>query len=258
MLLALTRDVSPNLDRCELTYLPRTAINVAEARRQHSEYKQALRELGLHVISLPGDPAFPDAVFVEDTVVVLTQSAVVTRPGAESRRGETAGVAGFLKAYRKLHFIEEPGLLDGGDVLRLGRTLFVGVGGRSNEAGVEQLQRVASAEDFKVRPVGLKHGLHLKSAVTQVADKTVLVNPEWVDPANFDHYDVIEVDPTEPAAANALRAGDRVIYPRQHMRTTARLTAHGVKVRPIDMSEFLKAEGGVTCGSVIFPERAQT
>lgn len=257
MLLALTRDVSPTLDRCELTYLPRTPINVAEARRQHSEYKQALRELGFHVISLPGDAKYPDAVFVEDTAVVLTQSAVITRPGAESRRGETSAVADFLKAYRKLYFIEEPGLLDGGDVLKVGRTLFVGVGGRSNEAGLEQLQRAASAEDLKVRPVELKHGLHLKSAVTQVAEKTLLVNPDWVDRGVFDNYDVIEVDPAEPSAANALRAGDRIIYPRQHVRTTARLTARGLKMRPLDMSEFLKAEGGVTCGSLVFSERAQ-
>ena len=259
MLLALTRDVSPTFDRCELTFLPRSPIDVAEARRQHSEYKQCLRELGCHVISLPTDAELPDAVFVEDTAIVLDELSVITRPGAVSRRGETAGVRDFLKAYRKLHTLEDPATLDGGDVVRIGKTLFVGLSSRTNGEGVDQITAAVGAAGYKVKTVDVRNGLHLKSAVTRLAEKLILVNPEWIDPAQFGNLEVIEVDFSEPYAANALRVRDRIVYPTQHRKTTARLKSRGLKIRPVDMSEFLKAEGGVSCGSIVFthpPEKS--
>ncbi|HEY5565007.1 MAG TPA: arginine deiminase family protein [Rhodothermia bacterium] len=252
MLLALTRDVSPTFDRCELTYLPRSPIDVAEARRQHSEYKQCLRELGCHVISLSGNSELPDAVFVEDTAIVLDEMALIARPGAVSRQAETPEVRDLLKAYRKLHVIEAPATLDGGDVFRIGKTLFVGLSSRTNGEGVDQLTAAVGSAGYKVKTVNIRNGLHLKSAVTRLADKLILVNPEWVDPAQFGNLEVIEVDPSEPHAANALRVRDRVVYPTQHRKTTARLKSRGLKIRQVDMSEFLKAEGGVTCGSIVF------
>lgn len=252
MLLALTRDVSPTFDQCELTHVPRTPIDVAEARRQHSQYKQSLRELGCHVISLPGPSSMPDAVFVEDTAVVLDELTVICRPGVESRRTETAAVGEFFQQYRKLVFIEGPGCLDGGDVLRLGKTLYVGLSSRTNESGIEQLGAAVAAAGYKVQPLELTGCLHLKSAVTRVAEKQILVNPGWIDPAKIAGHDVVEVAPDEPAAANALRVNDKVVYPSQHPKTMGRLRAAGLKIRQVDVSQFLKAEGGVTCGSILF------
>lgn len=259
MLLALTRDVSPTFDKCELTNLPRTPIDVAEARREHSQYKQCLLQLGCHVISLPAATDLPDSVFVEDTAIVLEDLAVIARPGAASRLPETQSVLQFLKPYRNLFMIEEPATLDGGDVLRIGKTLFIGLSSRTNEAAVEQLTAAVASLGYKVRPVELRGGLHLKSAVTRVADKVILVNPDWVDPAQLGNFEVIEVDPAEPQAANALRVGEHIVYPTLHRKTTGLLKARGLKIRPLEMSEFLKAEGGVTCGSIIFhhpPERS--
>lgn len=255
MLLAITRDVSPTFDRCELTNLPRTPIDVAEARRQHSQYKQCLRELGCHVLSLPADARLPDAVFVEDSAVVLDDVAVITRPGAESRRGETLAVRDTLQPYRRLHGIDGPATLDGGDVLRIGKTLFVGLSSRTNDQAVEQLSRIVADSGLKVKAVDLKGGLHLKSAATCPADRLLLVNPDWVEASQFGNLDVLEIDPSEAHAANALRVGERIVYPTQHPKTMARLKSRGLKVRPLDMSEFLKAEGGVTCGSILFSQR---
>lgn len=259
MLLALTRDVSPTFDRCELTYLPRSPIDVADARRQHSEYKQCLRELGCHVISLSADADLPDAVFLEDTAIVLDDLAIIARPATVSRQGEIAGVRDVLKAYRKLHILEEPATLDGGDVVRIGKTLFVGLSTRTNGEAVDQITAAVSPFGYKVKAVDIGKALHLKSAATRLGEKLMLVNPEWVDPAQFGNLEVIEVDPSEPHAANALRVRDRIVYPTQHRKTTLRLKERGLKVRPLDMSQFLKAEGGVTCASIVFahpPERS--
>jgi dimethylargininase len=211
------------------------------------------------VISISANSEWPDAVFVEDTAIVLDEVAIIARPATVNRQGEAAGVREFLKAYRKLHVIEEPATLDGGDVLRIGKTLFVGLSTRTNGEAVDQLTAAVSGAGYKVKTVALRNALHLKSAVTRLADKLILVNPEWVDPNQFGNIDVIEVDPSEPHAANALRVRDRIVYPTQYRKTSARLKSRGLKLRPVDMSEFLKAEGGVSCGSIVFthpPERS--
>lgn len=258
MLFALTRDVSPTFDRCEIATLPRPPIDVAEARREHSEYKQALLQLGCHVISLPASSDLPDSVFVEDTAVVLDEFAVMARPGVASRLGETKSVREFLTPYRKTHVIEEPGTLEGGDVLRIGKSLFVGLSSRTNEAGIAQLTALVNGSGYKVTTVPIRGGLHLKSAVTRVGERQILVNPDWVDPSQFGHIEMIEVDPSEPRAANALRIGEYVLYPAHYRKTIGALKARGLKVRPLNLSEFLKADGGVSCASILFhhpPER---
>jgi dimethylargininase len=190
-------------------------------------------------------------VFIEDTALVLDEVAVITRPGAESRRGETAAVAAALAAYRALSFIEPPGTLDGGDILRLGKSLYVGVSGRSNTAGIHQLGSLLGSLGYTVQGVPLNDCLHLKSAVTQVAGDTLLVNPRWVDPAVFGAWRLVEVDPQEPYAANALLLGEAVVYPAAYTRTAARLEQLGLSLHRVDASELAKAEGGVTCCSLI-------
>ena len=254
MLIALTREVSPDIGRCELTYLPREPIAAAVAAAQHRDYRSALADLGCEVVALPAEPGFPDSVFVEDTAVVVEEVAVILRPGVASRQGETPAVAAALAAYREIAMIGAPGTVDGGDVLRIGRTLYVGWadGGRSNATGVAQLEAALAPFEYRVQAVPVRGCLHLKSAVTLVAGDTLLVNREWVDAGAFAGVGFVDVDPGEPRAANALLVGGTVLYPASHPRTAARLVKRGVVVRTVDVSELEKAEGAVTCCSVLF------
>jgi dimethylargininase len=250
-LIAITRDVSSSLGGCELSYVSRSAIDVAVAAAQHQAYRKALESLGCRVLALPAEDSLPDAVFVEDVAVVLDEVAILTRPGAESRRAEVSSVAKVLARHRPLRVLEAPGTLDGGDVLRVGRSLYVGQSARSNTEGTDQLRDRISEFGYTVQSVPIHGCLHLKSAVTQVAEDTLLVQPAWVDPAAFAGFRLIEVDPSEEHAANALWLGRGVVYPACFPRTQRRLEAAGISVTPIDVSELQKAEGAVTCCSLI-------
>ena len=255
-LVAVTRAVSPCIAECELSHIERTDVDAERASVQHLRYERTLARLGCRVVALPAEPAMPDAVFVEDVALVLDEVAVMTRPGAESRRGEVASVAAVLAGFRPLLALSEPATLDGGDVLRLGRTLHVGRSGRSNEAGVRQLGELLAPFGYEVRTHALRGCLHLKSAVTQVADDTLLVQPAWVRSGEFAGYRLIEVDPAEPHAANALRIGACVVYPACFPRTVQRLRDAGIAVTTVDVTELQKAEGAVTCCSLVFEHRA--
>jgi dimethylargininase len=250
--IAITRAVSRALAHCELTHLPRRPIDLALARRQHESYEQALRDAGCEVRQLAEQPDLADSVFVEDTAIVLDEVAVVTRPGAASRRDEIETIAPAVAAFRELVRIGAPATLDGGDVLTLGRTLYVGTSARSNAEGVAQLARVLAPFGYSVVAVPLRGCLHLKSAVTQVAHDLLLLNPEWVDAKCFPGCDAQAIDPSEPHAANALRIGEAVIHPASCPRTRDLLRHARIDVRSVDMSETEKAEGGVTCCSLVF------
>ena len=253
--IALTREVSASLARCELTYRSREPIDVLRARTQHRAYEDLLRSLGCEVRRLPEEPDLPDAVFVEDTAVVVDELAVITRPGAESRRGEVRSVADALAAWRPLRAIEAPGTLDGGDVLVIERSVFVGLSTRTDEEGVRQLAQALAPHGYSVRPLTVRSCLHLKSAATRVAPGTVLLNPEWVDERAFGAFGRIEVDPAEPWAANALAVGGSVVYDAAFPRTRDRLVRGGLDVREVDASELARAEGGVTCCSLVLESR---
>lgn len=252
MRIALVRDVSPALERCELSFQERVSIDLELARRQHRIYVETLSSLGCRVETLPTLPDNPDAVFVEDTAVVVEGVAVITRPGAESRRAEVDSTAAVLARWRKLAYIEAPGTLDGGDVLTVGRTVYVGQTARSNHAGIEQLRGHLKPHGYEVRGVDVKGCLHLKTAATQVGEKTLLINPAFVDKASFPGLDFVETDPAEPPAGNAVRVGTELIYPASFPRTRARLEQAGFRLHAVDMSETEKAEGGVTCCSILF------
>lgn len=249
---AVTRAISPALGRCELSHIERTPIDVALAGAQHDKYLQALESVGCRVLTLPEQAELPDSVFVEDVAIVLDEVAVLTRPGAPSRRPEVASVAELLRQHRPLEAIEEPGTLDGGDVLRIGRTLYVGQSARSNAEGIAQLRTLLAAHGYAVEGVAMRHCLHLKSAVTALDDHTVLLQPAWVDRGLFADFRIIEVDPGEAHAANVLRIGDALIMPASFPRTRQRLLDAGFKVTAVDMFELQKAEGAVTCCSLVF------
>jgi len=248
---ALTRAVSPAIARCELVHLERRPIDVDLAREQHRVFESALRDAGYEVRTLPADPSLPDSVFVEDTAVVFDEVAVIARPGAESRRAETERVAQALADYRSLARITAPATLDGGDVLPIGRTVFVGETGRTSRDGIAQLAAAVAPHGYTVRPVAVRGCLHLKSAATLVAPDTVLCNPRWVDPAAFAGLRVLEVAAGEPGAANGLLVGARVIYPSSFPVTVRRLAERGIDILSLNVSELQKAEGAVTCCAIL-------
>ena len=251
MLVALTRSVPESIVRCELTHLAREPIDPVRAAEQHSAYEQALRRLGCRVERLPDRPKLPDSVFVEDAAVVFDGIAIVARPGAESRRDEVTSVATALKAYCDLGFIEAPGTLDGGDVLVVGRRVYVGASGRTNPDAARQLATLLAPYDYAVVTVPVRGCLHLKSAATLADDHTLILNPDWVDPAAFADAQVIDVDALEPMAANVLRVGDVTLCATASPRTRARLEARGIRTEALDVTEIAKAEGALTCCSLI-------
>lgn len=251
MLIAYTRAVSPTLADCELTHLPREPIDVDAAAREHRAYEDLLVRLGAQVRRLPRAPELPDAVFVEDTAVVLEEVAVITRPGAPSRRAETNSTAAALALHRPIVPIVEPGTLDGGDVLVIGGRIYVGRSSRTNDAGIVQLTTILEPLGYEVVAVGFTGCLHLKSCVTRVAEHLVLLNPAMVDARVFAGCHSVAVDPTEPHAGNALMLGGSVLHPEHFRRTGARLAAAGLQVIPVAIAELAKAEAGVTCCSLL-------
>jgi len=250
-LMALTRSPSPALGRCELTFRERAPIDVELAQRQHHAYELALAALGCRIQALAAEPDLPDAVFVEDTAVVLEEIAIVTRPGAESRQRETSSIARALEPLRELRFIRAPGTLDGGDVLKVGNVLYVGRSSRTNESGIRQLGDLVAAFGYRVVPLTVRRCLHLKSAVTLVAHETLLVNPAWIDPVVFPGLQLVEIAAEEPHAANALLLHDTVVYSAAYPGTLEHLRALGLRVTTVELSELEKAEGAVTCSSLI-------
>jgi len=246
--IAVTRGVSPSISECELTHIDRIPIDYGQAVAEHDQYCALLRSMGCEVVELPGDAEYPDGVFIEDTAVVLDDVAVITRPGAESRRGETRAVAEVLSSYRRLAHVTAPATLDGGDVLVLRNRIYAGESERSNGEGREQLSRMTGRE---VIAVGLHGALHLKTAVTRVSEDTLLVNREWVDVAVFADWRLIDADPREPFGANAMLVGRTVVYPAEMPHTRARLEAAGLDVRTVPAAELAKAEGGVTCCALL-------
>lgn len=250
-MLALVREVSPQLAHCELSYLTREPIDAARAVSQHRAYTDMLQQLGCRLEWLTPLPEDADGVFVEDTAVVLPEVAVITRPGVASRRGETSSTAAALGRHRTLAHISEPGCLEGGDVLRIDRVLYVGASGRTNAAGIAELAALLEPFDYRVQPLALQGCLHLKSAVTFIPPHTVLLNPRWIDADALAAQQVIAVDEHEPYGANTLTVGDTTLVSAAYPRTRRRLEAAGIHARELDVSEPHKAEAALTCMSVL-------
>jgi len=251
MTLAICRAVSPSFAQCELTHIDRIPIDVDLACTQHRRYEKLLEHLGVKVLSLPAELDLPDSVFVEDTAVVLDEVAVMTNPGAASRRAEVQSIAQTLASFRPLAFITEPATIDGGDVLLIGKTLYVGLSTRSDAAGIEALANAVKPYGYDVRGVKLSGCLHLKSAATLVTSDRLVVNPAWVDPASFVGVSHLAVHPDEPHGANALRIGSSVVYAAAYPRTLDRMAKFVPDIHIVDVSELAKAEGAVTCCSLL-------
>jgi dimethylargininase len=247
---AFTRAVSPRLPDCQLTHLERVPIDADKAMLQHAAYEAALVQAGFEIVRLPDLPDDPDAVFVEDTAILLGDHAVITRPGAASRAGETASTAAGLAGHFELHRIEG-GFVDGGDVLRLDNRLYVGRSTRTDSEGIAALAELVWPLGYEVVEARLRDCLHLKTGATPAGDSVLLCNERCVDPAQFAGVQSLAVFPEEPAAANCVRVGDWLIMPAGNPKTAAMLKDRGFKVTEVDVSELQKAESGVTCMSLI-------
>jgi dimethylargininase len=256
MLTAFTRGVSPRITECELTFIDRATIDFVRAVEQHSQYEEMLRALGVVVHRIPADDACPDCCFLEDTALVLDEIAVLTRPGSQARRAEVAGVAPFVREQREVVEIEAPATLEGGDVLRIGRELFVGVTTRTTRDGIDALQSHVEPHGYKVHPVDVPGALHLKSVCTAVDAHTILADASRVDLSPFAGYEVIQVPAAEWMAANVLLVGGTVCMHSGFEKTIGILRRREFDVRTTDISEFLKAEAGLTCMSLVFERRA--
>ena len=252
MLTAITRAVSPAIVHCELSFIDRQPIDLVTAQEQHHAYEKLLGRLGARVISLPAEPDLPDSMFVEDPAVVLDELAVILSLGTETRRREAPSLAQALAQFRQLACVSLPGTLEGGDILRIGRKLFVGLTRRSNAEGLRQLAVIVAPHNYEVIAVPVNGCLHLKSALTHLSGNQLLANRAWFDTTALSGHEWIDVDPAEPHAANALAFAGTIIFPASFPRTRARIEAHGLHVTPLDLSELQKADSGLTCSSLIF------
>ncbi|MGQ0766625.1 MAG: dimethylarginine dimethylaminohydrolase family protein, partial [Gemmatimonadota bacterium] len=251
MTIALTRGVPADVTRCELTHIERSPIDPSVARSQHAAYEAALVEAGLTVRQLATLEELPDSVFVEDVAVVLEEVAVLARPGAKSRRPEVEAIEPALAEHRPLARIVAPGVLDGGDVLALDRRILVGIGTRTNAEGAAQLGAILRPFGYRVDAVAIGPALHLKTALTRVGPELLLANRHWSGDFDAGGYGIIDVADVEPFGANALWTGSHVIYASAFPATAKRLAAAGASLIIVDASELAKAEGGVTCCSLL-------
>lgn len=252
MRVAVTREPSASLAGGERTFRPPEPIDIEAARAQHAEYRRALAECGARVVTLPALDELPDAVFVEDAAIVLDEVALLLPMGVDSRREEPEEVAGELARWREVARLPTGCRAEGGDVVRLGRTLYVGRTGRTDAPGIRALCAAAATRGYRVIPVDVAGCLHLKSACSALDEETILVNPRWVDVAAFEIERAIEVAGDEPGAANALAIGSTVLLQAGFPRTAERLARAGFAVRIIDVGELAKAEGSLTCLSLLF------
>lgn len=258
MLTAIVRQPAASIVNCELTYLERTPISHAGALTEHAAYSLALNAAGVHMVVLPALEAYPDSVFTEDAALVLDEVAILTRPGAASRQGEPEQLAPTLGRYRPLKAITAPGTLEGGDVLRIGRRIFVGVSTRTNAEGVAQLRALTASYGYTVTPVTVSGALHLKTAATALDDHTLIANPAWLDLTPFAGLEILTVPPDEPWGANVLTVGEARLVNAACPRTLDQVAAAGYAVMPLALEEFGKAEAGLTCLSLIFRSAARS
>ncbi len=249
-LIAITHMPSPRMQGCVRTFVDQVEIDCELAREQHAHYRAILNECGAGVITLDINRDLPDSVFVEDTAVVLDEIAIIGVMGTESRRAETHGIASELGKHRGIIKLTPPATLEGGDVLRIGKTLLVGLSSRTNHAGNEALGRIAGTLGYRVVAVPVRGCLHLKTGCAALPDGTLLVNDEWVDVAGLG-FEVIGLPADESWGANVLPVSSTVIVPDNHPRTAEMITRRGFDVRAVNISEFQKAEGGVTCLSIL-------
>ncbi len=221
-----------------------------KALSQHNEYCDALVKCGLELIILDADERYPDSCFVEDTAVVFDEAAVITRPGAESRRGEEEEIEKVLARYKPVERIKSPGTCDGGDVLRAENHFYIGRSSRTNEHGAAQLSAILGKYGYKVSEIPVNEGLHLKSGLEYLGNGTFISTTDFA--ANFDPARTILLQADEKYSANCLLINGTLLIPEGYPVSKQQELKLGYKVISLEMSEFRKMDGGLTCLSIVF------
>ncbi len=250
-MIALTRRPAFSLVNCEVGFVPRERIDPDLAFRQHEAYCRTLRQMGVAVEVLPPDEGYPDSVFIEDNAIILDELAVVTSMGTPSRQGEPALLRGVLARHRRLVRIAPPATIEGGDVLRMGKRLYVGISSRTNRAGVEALRAIAEPLGYEVTPVETRACLHLKTACAALDEETLLVNPAWLDSDALGAFRLLRVPAEEPFGANVLCLPGGVLVRTSCPLTRELIGSRGYDPTGVDLSEFSKADAGPTCLSLL-------
>ncbi|MGH7615666.1 MAG: dimethylarginine dimethylaminohydrolase family protein [Gemmatimonadaceae bacterium] len=250
--IAITHLPSPNLQGGERTYAGREPIDIALAARQHEAYRAALKSCGASVVVLDANRSMADSVFIEDTAIVLDEIAVMMSMGAESRRAEPPAIEAALTRYRPIERVSLPATIDGGDVVHAGRALYVGASARTNGAGIASLREIVKSLGYTVTAVPVHGCLHLKSACSALPDGRFLVNPEWIDASPLPAASLVQVPRSEEDAGDVLAIDSTIIASDAFPQTIAMLGGFGFDVIPVSVSEFAKAEGAVTCLSLVF------
>ncbi|MEX0939670.1 MAG: arginine deiminase family protein [Pirellulales bacterium] len=250
-MIALTHLPSPTMEHGLRTFVAPSPIDHQKARLQHQAYCELLRQCGAAVRVLEVNLPQPDCAFIEDTAVVLDEVAVLASMGDLARRGETGGVETVLREYRNVHRVDLPATLEGGDVLRIGRTLLVGLSSRTDMAGVDALKEIVQPYGYQVRAVTVRGCLHLKTACTAIGDGRLLVNTAWINPADLADFQIVPVPLSEPWGANVLPLGGKLCLPAAHRATAEMVEKLAGDVVTVDVSELAKAEAGVTCLSLL-------
>ncbi len=250
MSVAIVREVPDSFSLSLVAADPAPVFDLPAARAQHAVYAAALAEQGIEVRAVPADESHPDCPFVEDVAVVLGEVALVTVPGAPSRRREVGPVAEVLAELIETASMMLPATLDGGDVLVMGTTVYVGRSQRTNAEGIRRLTEVGGSQGLRVVPVAMERALHLKSVVNRLDDETILLTPGHVPSADLTGLRYVETAPDEAAAANSLAVGDVVLVPAGFAATAQRIANAGFDPVPVEVGEFAKADGGLTCLSL--------
>ena len=251
---AITRGVSRKIAACELTYRSRESVNFEKAAIQLERYCDLLRTWGVDLMPLAASDAHPDCCFVQDTAVVLDEVCVIASMGATARHGEVAEVERLIAPLRKIMRILPPATLDGGDVVQFDKRLFVGLSSRTNARGIAALEKIVEVFGYSVVPVAVTGGLHLTTGCGIVNDETVLLNPRWLDASAFRNLRQLHVPEQEPWAANTIRVQDAVCVEKEAPRTVDLVQPYAGSIDTLDISEFRKAEGSLSCLSLIFKD----
>jgi dimethylargininase len=250
-MIALTRPVPASFANALCAAAPSEPIDYERARQQHAAYVAALRDAGAQIEMLPAADALPDSCFVEDTAVVAAGVALITRPGAPSRQAEPAATADALRSRYELAYVREPATLDGGDCMRVGTTIYVGRSARTNDAGIARLAEVFEPRGLRVVAIDMPSGvLHLKCVCAPLGDDRATLADDSIPRSAFEH-DVVRVPADESYAANVLAIGDRVVVADGFPRTHEALTRAGFRIVPLATTEFRKADGALTCLSIL-------
>lgn len=252
MLTVITHLPSPALQECELTFLDSKPIDIKKAQEEHKNYIAMIEQCGAKVITFDDNINLPDSVFVEDPIIVFDEIAILTSMGAESRRAESANVEKLFSKYRDIKKIDLPAKIEGGDVLQIGKHIFVGKSARTNSDGIRALRDILSPYGYDVTAVKVSGCLHLKTGCTALDESTLLINPEWVDTKAFQGFKLIVIPKEEPFAANILKINDTICMNKAFPKTIEIVKSLGYNVKSTDISEFVKAEAGLTCMSVLF------